>query len=474
MIKSINRSIFRKLLFSYTITVLLGVGAVGLLIAYFAKGYIYDSTQAELLRKAKNVNVAIQNVPSIDQTEGILNFLDQSYNTRIWVHNNKGEIIVTSTKDDVYVGKSIHPNIVKKVLKGENAVSKLKFEGLTEPMISVVVPWGKEDDIYGGIVLHSPIVGLNETVRNIRETILWISLVGLLISTAMVSFLSWSISRPLKRIDRTAAEIGRGNYSERIHINSIDEIGELAQTVNNMAMKLEKNEQERNRFDQIKNEFFANVSHELRTPLTAMRGFLEALIDGLITEEEARQKYYGVMYSETLHMNLLVDDLMDLIRIENKEIQLLKQPIHVENLLNKVAFKFQQEASEKGTEIHVSVEDNMPTVIADPDRLEQILGNIVKNAVKFTEQGTIYLEAEEDAGYIRFSIVDTGIGISDADQEFIFERFFKVDRGRSKKNKGTGLGLAIVKELVELHEGKITVESKIGEGTTFEIWLPQQ
>ncbi len=466
-----NKSIFRRLLYSYMITVLLGLGVVGLIISYFAKGYIYDSKKDELLREAKKVNLTIQPDMPKEDTEKLLFFLDQTFDARIWIFNREGKIIATSTKEEVTAGKSVDPAIRKTVLKGENAMQQLKFEGLSEPMLSVVIPWGKEDNLYGGIVLHAPIVGMNETVRNIRETILWATLFGILLSTAMVSYLSWSISRPLKRIDRVASEIGRGNYDERIHVDYPDEIGDLADTINAMADKLAKIDQERRKLDRIRNDFLANVSHELKTPLTAMQGFLEALQDGLIPEE-GRQKYYNVMYQETMHMNRLVDDIMDLIKLENDEIVLSKHPLKVESLLHKVAFKFKQEAVEKGIDIRVEVKGELPKVYADQDRLEQILANLVKNAVKFTDEGTIAIIAERDGSYVLLQVKDTGIGISAADQELIWERFFKVDRGRPKKNKGTGLGLAIVKELVELHQGKIKVESEVNKGTTFSVWIP--
>jgi signal transduction histidine kinase len=472
MMLGMNKSIFRRLLFSYMLTVLLGLGVVGFLMSFLAKGYIYDAKQEELVRKAKKVNLAIQNVPTVNEgTEKMLAFLDQSFDTRIWVFDRQGKIIATSTKNEVSIGKSVAPSIVEKVLKGGNAVNQLQFEGLEEPMISAVVSWGKEDNVYGGIVLHAPVVGMNETVGHIRETIAWATLFGILFSTAMVSYLSWSISRPLRKIDRVASEIGIGNYTERIHIDFADEIGDLANTINTMAEKLEKIDQERKKFDQIRNDFLANVSHELRTPLTAMQGFLEALQDGLIPDE-GRQKYYDVMYHETIHMNRLVDDIMDLIKLENNEIVLSRHPVDVEPFLNKVAFKFRQEALDKGIDIQADVQRGLPKAYADRDRLEQIIVNLVKNAVKFTEEGLISIYAEQEGSYVLFKISDTGMGISEVDQELIWERFFKVDRGRSKKDKGTGLGLAIVKELVELHQGKITLESIVGKGTTFSIWIP--
>ncbi len=467
-----NKSIFRRLLFSYLFIFLIGLGIVGLLTSYFVKGYIYNNTEEDLIRKAKRVNLQIQDQSSPKEIKKLIVFLDESFNTRIWIFDKNGKIISTSTSDEVSIGKSVAKSIVERTLKGENVITELNFDGLDEPMLSVVVPWGKDDVVHGGIVLHSPIVGLNHTVGAIRETLLWAILIGVLLSTAMVSYLSWSISKPLYQIDRAAAEIGIGNYKKRIHVSAEDEIGDLANTINRMAEKLEKIDDERKTLDQIRKDFLANVSHELRTPLTAMQGFLEALQDDLISDDKSIKKYYDVMYKETMHMNRLIDDLMDLIKLENKEIALALYPIAVLDLMNKVGFKFKQEISEKGIDLNITIDKNIPKVHADSDRLEQILDNLVKNAVKFTDKGLIDISVKPDNEFILFIIKDTGIGISKTDQELIWERFFKVDRGRSKKNMGTGLGLAIVKELIQLHQGKIEVNSELGMGTTFKVWIP--
>lgn len=468
----INKSIFRRLLFSYLLIILIGLGLVGVLTSYLVKESIYKNSEEELIRKAKNVNLLIQDKSQDDNLKDILVFLDKSFDTRIWVFNKNGEIISTSADNEVYVGKSVSESIVNRVLEGKNVVSELEFEGLDEPMLSVVVPWGKDDTINGGIVLHSPIVGLNDTVRSIREIILLTILIIVLVITAIVSYLSWSISRPLSQIDKAAAEIGHGNYKKRIDISSEDEIGDLANTINSMAEKLDKVNYEREKLDQIRKDFLANVSHELRTPLTALQGFLEVLQDDLVTDDNARKRYYNVMYDETLHMNILIDDLMDLIKLENKEIILAKQYIDVEALIDKVTFKFKQEIYDKGLKFNMDIQKDLPGINADPNRLEQILNNTIKNSIKFTNEGYIGLNVSKDGDYILFAISDTGIGISQIDQELVWERFFKVDRGRSKKNKGTGLGLSIVKELVLMHNGKIALQSELGQGTVLRFWIP--
>jgi signal transduction histidine kinase len=467
-----NKSIFRKLLLSHITAIVLGLGAIGILISSLVKGYLYDAKQQELLRKAKKVNLTIQASRTIDENaEQLLVFLDQTFDARIWVFDRQGNIIVTSTKDEVSIGKSVAAPIVEKVLKGEDVIAEQKFEGLNQPMLSVVVPWGVEKELYGGIVLHSQITGAAETIAGIRETILWITLLGVLLSIALASYLSWSITRPLKKINRTASQIGMGDYSRRIELDNSEEIDDLANTVNAIAEKLAKAEADGKRQEQLRNDFLANASHELRTPLTAMQGFLEALQDGLI-RDDATHKYYQVMYQETMHMNRLVDDLLDLTKLENRDLALAKHPVDMESLLRKVAFKFNQEASEKGIELKVFIQGQLPKAYGDQDRLEQIIANLVGNAVKFTEQGYVHINGEADSRHINIAVSDTGIGIAEADQELIWERFFKVDRGRSKKNKGTGLGMTIVKRLVELHDGKISLRSQLHRGSSFTVSIP--
>jgi len=467
-----SKTIFRRLLLGNLSIVLLGLGAIGIALSLIVKGYLYDVTQQELLRKAKKVNLSIQEFRTVDDNMlALLAFLDQTFDTRIWIFDRGGEIIATSTKDEVSVGKSVPPRIAARVMQGEVVSEELRFEGLTEPMLSLALPWGKEDALYGGIVLHAPVTGVAHTIVQVRETILWVTLFGMLLAIATVSYLSRSISRPLQHIARAAAEIGLGRYDRRLEPEGADELDDVSASINALAGKLERMEDERRKTDRMRDDLLANLSHELRTPLTAMRGFLEALQDGLIPEE-GRRKYYDVMYQETHHMTRLVDDLLDLMKLERADVAIDRHPVDVVPLLKKAAFKFGPDAKERGLDLRVEAAEGLPKAYADVDRLEQIAANLARNAIKFTDRGFVRLSAFQEADRIVVEVADTGVGIAEADQARIWERFFKADRGRSRKNKGAGLGLAIVKELVELHGGTIEVESRLGRGSTFRVRLP--
>ena len=155
LIRKINRSVFLRLFFSYLIIILLGLGVVGLFISFLVEDYIYDTKRDELLRKARMVNLAIQEEPVMNESNmNFIMFFDQSFDTRIWVFDRTGSVIATSAKEEVVLGKSVNPSIVERILSGENVTRGAAFEGLTQPMLSVVIPWGKGEEVHGGIVLH--------------------------------------------------------------------------------------------------------------------------------------------------------------------------------------------------------------------------------------------------------------------------------------------------------------------------------
>lgn len=469
-----NKTVFRRLLTSHLFIVIIALGTIGFFIPNLVKGYIYNSAQQELLRQAKKVNLSIQEFQTVnDQLLTLLLFFDETFDKRIWLFDQSGQIIATSVQDEVSVGKSVSKNVVNEVLKGNTVNSRLQFEGLNEPMLSVVVPWGKDENLYGGIVLHSPVNGIEETISKIREAVLWVTLIGLLASIIMVSYSSWSLTRPLHKLARVAAEISLGNYRIRMEDDLPEEFEDLVSMINAVGAKLEQMDEEKRKSEQTTEDLLANISHELRTPLTAIRGFLEALQDNLIPEE-GRKKYYDLMYNEMLYMNRLVDDLLDLLKLDKNDIVLSLHPLDLKPILEKVAFAFTPAVQEKGLQLHVNLADTLPKVAADVDRLEQIVSNLLKNAIKFTDQGSITLSAFEENRNVVIEVEDTGCGISETDQQRIWERFFKADRGRSRQNKGAGLGLAIVKELVEMHNGSITVKSHLEQGTTFRITFPLQ
>lgn len=463
----------RRMLFSHLLIVLIGFALVGLMISWLTKGYIHENKREQLFRQARIVNV---NMPQPDQDLGaavpsMLRFLEQAFGAQIWVFDRTGKIIATSQEKDIFVGKSVTPEILDAVLGGRD-VSSVRFDGLPEPMLSVVVPWGQADQIRGGIILHSPVQGINQTAARIRETILWATVAAMLVSSVAGTYIFWTIVRPLRRIERVAAEIGAGHYDRRVEYHSNDEIGDLAATINSMAAKLAGIEAERRALEQAREDLFANISHDLRAPLTAILGFLEALQDGIAESREEEQRYLAVTYREALHLNELVNDLLDLTRLAAGKVTLYKVPVDLAGVAREVCSQMEHAARQQGNTLELSVGAGLPQALGDPVRLRQILSNLTGNAIKFTRDGRITMTLAQESGGVTVEVSDTGIGIAPQDLPSIWDRFYKGDRMRTRGRGGSGLGLAIVKELVDLHDGRVHVESQLGRGTIFRVWLP--
>lgn len=232
---------------------------------------------------------------------------------------------------------------------------------------------------------------------------------------------------------------------------------------------------EQEKMNKLRNDFVANVSHELRTPLAMLQGYSEALVDDMVSSEEERTELAKIIHEESLRMGRLVNDLLDLARIQagHVELNLTEQPL--EPIVRHTIHKFANMAKEEGITLREEIGQLKNQYEVDEDRLEQILTNLIDNAVRHTPpKGSVTVSVKEDEGGALISVKDTGQGIPEEDLPFVFERFYKADKARTRGKAGTGLGLAIVKDLVEAHGGHIDVHSKVGAGTTFSIRLPKK
>ncbi len=230
---------------------------------------------------------------------------------------------------------------------------------------------------------------------------------------------------------------------------------------------------EQERLEQTRRDYVANVSHELRTPLTAMRGLVEPLADGMVKKEEDRQRYYGIILHETMRLSRLIDDMLELSRLQARTLAFKTFPFDLNKLLSEFETKFKPVMEDAELDFHVEYKTGtLPTVMGNPDRVEQIIVILLDNAKKYTPPGgsiTISTEYSDETDQVLVSVSDTGQGIHEYDIDHIFDRFYKADRARGKK--GTGLGLAIAKELLSYMGETITVQSEYGEGTTFTFTL---
>jgi two-component system phosphate regulon sensor histidine kinase PhoR len=287
---------------------------------------------------------------------------------------------------------------------------------------------------------------------------------------ALVSFqLSRRITEPILEIGKTAKAITEGEVGRRAAVASRDEIGDLAKAINGMAEKLGSDIGRLKKLERIRSEFLGNVSHELRTPIFSLQGFLETLLDGAIDDPSVNREFLEKAHRHAQRLNTLLNDLIEISRIESGEMQMSFRYFRLVEFLEQMRDEMLPQAEQKGVALRV-IPGISPDEKAygDRDRLKQVMVNLIDNAVKYTESGgsiALSAESKDDQWIVR--VADTGIGIGEEHFSRIFERFYRVDKDRSRDVGGTGLGLAIVKHIVEAHGGTIGVVSGLGKGSIF-------
>jgi signal transduction histidine kinase len=284
-------------------------------------------------------------------------------------------------------------------------------------------------------------------------------LVGLLLTL----LLSQSILRPVDELTSAARAMEKGDLSQRVTVRTKGELGELANAFNAMAEGLK-------RLEQLRRNMVTDVAHELRTPLSNVRGYLEALQDGIV---DPTPETIASVHEEAMLLNRLVDDLQELAMAEAGQLHLVKQPVDIQEMVEKSVQSMSAQASEKDVTVEVHLAENLPLVEADPERMGQVLRNLLQNAVVNTPPGGhILVVASPNDTQIKVSVKDSGVGISAEHLPYVFERFYRADRSRDRSTGGAGLGLAIVKQLVEAQGGQVEIDSQVDIGTTVTFTSP--
>ena len=289
------------------------------------------------------------------------------------------------------------------------------------------------------------------------------SLVTLLIALILGGILIQSFTRPIRKLANATEVVASGDLGFQVDINSQDELGRLAASFNIMSADLKQ-------ADKARKQMTADIAHDLRTPLSVLHGYTEAMSEGKLT---GNPDLYKIMHQQAQHLNYLIDDLRTLSLLDSDELTLQIQSIDPEIILGQIMAAFQPMALEKEIKLNLEIMDNPPRVNLDPDRLYQILGNLITNALQVLPQdGNILLSVIQEEKNLVVKVSDNGPGIQEEDLPYIFNRFYRVDKSREAAGGSSGLGLAITKKLVEAMGGCISVESVPGEGTTFSLIFP--
>ncbi len=351
-------------------------------------------------------------------------------------------------------------------LKGKTTYETFYIEG-KHPIRMITMPVLRNDKLINLVQVGTSLEAVQETLKNLRIFLFTTVPLVLVLATLVGGFMARRALKPVSRIIQTAQAIGHGtDLSKRIPVPKVqDEIGQLAKTFNDMMDRLE------NSFLQVR-QFSSDASHELRTPLTVLKGQNE-----LILAKDRNSKEYQEVISSNLeeinYLSKVLEDLFMLSKSDENQIQLDLKPVDLKMVIEEVCRNAEVLADEKNIRLQIAFLESVQ-ILGDPVRIRQMIWNIVHNGIKYTPSGgevKVSLADRNNTAFI--TIQDTGIGISERDLPLIFNRFFRVDKARSRKEGGSGLGLSISKYIVEAHKGSIQVESHLGEGTRFKISLPK-
>jgi two-component system sensor histidine kinase BaeS len=299
---------------------------------------------------------------------------------------------------------------------------------------------------------------------NINNAIVLSAIVAVVVALVLGGVLAYTMTRSLRELKAATIELAEGKLGYQVEVRSKDEIGDLATSFNRMSLELAHS-------NELRQRMTADIAHDLRTPMSVIMGYTEALNDGKL---QATPEMYAVMHSESLLLSRLIDDLKTIALVDAGELPLMMQKVSPIVLLKRTADAHRVQAEREQISISISASSEMPDIEVDVERMVQVLGNLMSNAIRYTPQGgEIFLSADEGESGVRLEVADTGIGIPEEDLPYIFERAYRGDQAREQSQGETGLGLAIAKSLVEAQGGKIDVESELGKGTKFTILITE-
>ncbi|QJA07847.1 HAMP domain-containing histidine kinase [Romboutsia sp. CE17] len=401
------------------------------------KAYINDEWDMEILNNIGE---------NLFKNGIILKVLDKDKNN-IW---NVSKRFKADHSDDYnYVKnniKKVNKNLKKRIVKDESPI----YDDKNEVIGYRVLMYDK--NIY---YLSDDITFLNE----INNTLIALSVLLILNILIVSLFVARKISNPIKKVSYVTKSMKRGEYKNLDYTGEIEEVNDLILSINNLSESLKSQEH-------IRKRLITDLSHELKTPLTSMHGHLQAMIDGIW---EATPIRLASIDKELMRITSLIDELKKLNKLENEPIN--KSKVNLRNIISSIVINFQAIALQKGVKISTKLDD--VEIYADEDKLSQVITNIISNSIKYNKvDGNVYLSLYKNDNKVYIRVKDTGIGIKDEDIQYIFERFYRGDKSRSKSNEGLGVGLTISKMIIKEHGGEILVNTSLGEGSEFIIILP--
>lgn len=460
-------TVFKKLLSTYFIIIVITFLILGLLFSQLFSNYYFDRYERRLLEEGDKINDLV-----IDYLNGYINrerlnlelqSVERFLNTRIWVIDQRGIIYGVSSEEKKWIGKQITTKDILRVLEGQIIVKKGIYEEVGKtPMVTVGMPILINGRVDNAIIMHAPLYEITKAIQEVHRIIWTAMAISFMISFIILYMVSKKVAAPIREMGQVAQRIADGDFSQRVKVytKAEDEIVKVTKTFNGMADRLEKIEENRR-------SFIAAVAHELRSPLTLIKGFVQGMVDGTV-EKEDQDKYLNIILRETKRLTQLIANLLDLQKMESDQYPIYPQKFGINELIIRTLIKYEEEIEKKGVQVNLHLTQDEMMVWADKDAYEQVIINLLENAMKFMkEKGNLQITSEYKNNKVWVKIQDNGIGIGKEEQPLIWDRFYKADKSRDRNQEGTGLGLYIVKKIIERHKEEIKVESTLGVGTTF-------
>jgi signal transduction histidine kinase len=466
----VKNSLFSKMVIAYTLIISISFTVIAAFLSFWFQDYFLNNRKEQLTNQISIIerfaNEYLQGALSYEELSGSLKFISGYINDDILLIDKNGYVYAaTSNRLSAFVGKQLFVQQLEELSRGNyfESISNYgdmfqeKTYVLGEPIRSA------EGKFNGAIIINVSMESLDKSLNNVFR-IIWVSAVLLVIASCIVIYyiVQKIIVNPLSQMSIVARKIAAGDVNKRVEIHTDDEVGEFAESFNVMADSLEKVEQNRK-------EFISNVSHELRSPITSIKGFIGGIIDGVIPE--GKHNYYlQIAYEEIGRLTRLINELLDLSTIESGKYTLEMKSIDINETVRLCILRNEARVKDKKLNVEVFFEEDQLMVLADEDKVMQVITNLLDNAIKYADDGglvTISCKSKGKKAYI--SIFNEGPVIPEEDIKYIWDRFYKVDKSRTQK-VSTGLGLSIVKKIITLFDEEVWVENK-SNGVMFTFTL---
>ena len=405
------------------------------------------------------------NTKTTDELMMQLKSISKFLGIRTWIVNDIGRIIIDSSDKPSAKNRNVsdlYPGLLNTGYIGNVFISEV----FTEPMLALTRPISYNYDVNGYIILFTSYKAIQNSTDVYLDVINTCFLIFLSILLLIFLYLYLITFVPLRKLTKAAREYSQGNYNYALVMKGLNDYKELGAAISYMSKELSK-------LDDYQKKFVANISHDFRSPLTSIKGFAEAIKDGTIPRQQ-QDKYLDIILFETERLNKLTSNLLELNRFETKAALLDITSFDINSVIKKTAASFEGSCREKKISINLVFSARELYVNADMDKIQQVLYNLIDNAIKFSHSNSnIKISSEEKGEKVFISVKDYGIGIPRDSLNRIWERFFKTDASRGKDKRGTGLGLSITKEIIQAHNENITVVSTEGVGSEFTFSLPK-